>query len=77
MTGSVRQVVNQQLQQWKKQGIVDKKRNQMIIKDLEALEKEAKYTHSLPNVPFLPSQPQIKTWFGFVRIQSDIFNKAW
>ena len=52
MTGSVRQVVNQQLQQWKKQGVVDKKRNQMIIKDLEALEKEAKYTHSLPNVSF-------------------------
>ncbi|MFB1037491.1 MAG: Crp/Fnr family transcriptional regulator [Sinobacterium sp.] len=61
MTGSVRQVVNQQLQQWKKQGVVDKKRNQMIIKDLEALEKEAKYTHSLPNVSFLPSQPQNKT----------------
>jgi CRP/FNR family cyclic AMP-dependent transcriptional regulator len=61
MTGSVRQVVNQQLQQWKKQGTIDKKRNQMIIKDLEALEKEAKYTHSLPNVPFLPSQPQHKT----------------
>ena len=61
MTGSVRQVVNQQLQHWKKQGTLDKKRNQMIIKDLEALEKEAKYSYSLPNVPLLPSQLYNKT----------------
>jgi hypothetical protein len=46
----VRQVVNQQLQLWKKQGTLDKKRNQLIIKDLEALAKEAKYTQSLANL---------------------------
>jgi CRP-like cAMP-binding protein len=51
MTGSVRQVINKQLQHWKNQGTIDKKRNQLIIKDLEALEKEAQYTHSLPNLP--------------------------
>ncbi|MFT5756991.1 MAG: CRP/FNR family cyclic AMP-dependent transcriptional regulator [Alteromonadaceae bacterium] len=53
MTGSVRQVINKQLQHWKKVGIIDKKRNQLIIKDLEALEKEAKYTQTLANTPFL------------------------
>lgn len=52
MTGSVRQVINKQLQHWKKEDIIDKKRNQLIIKDLEALEKEAKYTQTLPNAPF-------------------------
>jgi len=51
MTGSVRQVINKQLQHWKKENIIDKKRNQLIIKDLEALEKEAKYTHDLVNAP--------------------------
>ena len=51
MTGSVRQVINKQLQHWKKQDIIDKKRNQLIIKDLEALEKAAKYTDSLTNAP--------------------------
>jgi len=51
MAGSVRQVVNKQLQHWKNEGILDKKRNQLIIKDLEALEKEAQYTQALPNVP--------------------------
>lgn len=51
MTGSVRQVINKQLQHWKKAGMLDKKRNQLIIKDLEALEKEAKYTHNLANKP--------------------------
>lgn len=51
MTGSVRQVVNKQLQHWKNEGTIDKKRNQLIIKDLEALEKEAQYTQALPNVP--------------------------
>ena len=38
MTGSVRQVINKQLQLWKKAGTLDKKRNQLIVKDLEALE---------------------------------------
>ena len=47
MVGSVRQVVNKQLQHWKSQGILTKKRNQIIINDLEALEKEAQYTQSL------------------------------
>jgi CRP/FNR family cyclic AMP-dependent transcriptional regulator len=51
MTGSVRQVINKQLQLWKKEGTIDKKRNQLIIKDLEALEKEAQYTQVLPNAP--------------------------
>jgi len=51
MTGSVRQVINKQLQLWKNKGTLDKKRNQLIIKDLEALEKEAQYTQKLPNVP--------------------------
>lgn len=49
MAGSVRQVVNKQLQDLKNKGIIDKKRNQLIIKDLEALEKEAQYTHNLAN----------------------------
>ena len=53
MSGSVRQVVNKQLQLWKKQDIIDKKRNQLIIKDLEALEKEAKYTQTLSNAPLV------------------------
>ena len=61
MTGSVRQVVNKQLQHWKKEGIIDKKRNQLIINDLEALEKEAKYTQALPNAPLLNTQPQNKS----------------
>ncbi|PKH88564.1 Crp/Fnr family transcriptional regulator [Colwellia sp. Bg11-28] len=52
MTGSVRQVINKQLQHWKKEDVIDKKRNQLIIKDLEALEKEAKYTQNLANAPF-------------------------
>ena len=53
MTGSVRQVINKQLQHWKKAGTIDKKRNQLIVKDLEALEKAAKYTESLANVPMV------------------------
>ena len=53
MAGSVRQVVNKQLQLWKKEDILDKKRNQLTIKDLEALEKEAKYTQTLPNAPLV------------------------
>ncbi|RKZ60386.1 MAG: hypothetical protein DRQ44_12795 [Gammaproteobacteria bacterium] len=31
MAGSVRQVVNQHLQYWKQQGVIDKKRNQIKI----------------------------------------------
>ena len=53
MTGSVRQVINKQLQHWKKAGIIDKKRNQLIIKDLEALEAAAKYTEKLANAPLV------------------------
>ncbi|MEH6384102.1 MAG: Crp/Fnr family transcriptional regulator [Colwellia sp.] len=60
MTGSVRQVINKQLQHWKKAGMLDKKRNQLIIKDLEALEKEAKYTETLSNAPFYNAPPQNK-----------------
>jgi len=41
MVGSVRQVVNKQLQHWKQEGILDKKRNQLMINDLEALAREA------------------------------------
>ena len=43
MVGSVRQVVNKQLRHWQAQGILEKKRNQLIIKDLQALEQEAHY----------------------------------
>ena len=41
MVGSVRQVVNKQLQFWKSQGILNKKRNQIIINDLDAIYQEA------------------------------------
>jgi len=41
MVGSVRQVVNKQLQFWRSQGIINKKRNQLIINDLDAIYKEA------------------------------------
>jgi CRP-like cAMP-binding protein len=57
MVGSVRQVVNKQLQHWKTKGILTKKRNQLIINDLEALEKEAQYTQSLSNASTLKSLP--------------------
>jgi CRP-like cAMP-binding protein len=60
MSGTVRQIVNKQLQIWRKDGTIDKKRNQLIIKDVEALEKQAKYTHTLANEPLVPSQPQNK-----------------
>ena len=46
MVGSVRQVVNKQLQHWKSQGILNKKRNQLMINDLEALYEEARLTQS-------------------------------
>jgi hypothetical protein len=41
LTGSVRQVINQHLQHWKKAGMIDKKRNQIIVKDLQSLLDEA------------------------------------
>ena len=41
----------------KKEDIIDKKRNQLIIKDLEALEKEAKYTETLSKAPFYNAPP--------------------
>lgn len=56
MAGSVRQVVNKQLQLWKKQGIIDKSRNKLIINDLESLKKHAKYTQTLPNSALLNSK---------------------
>jgi len=50
MVGSVRQVVNKQLQHWKSQGILNKKRNEILINDLDALYKEAHFTeNSLEN----------------------------
>jgi CRP-like cAMP-binding protein len=60
MSGTVRQIVNKQLQLWKKDGTIDKKRNQLIIKDLEALEQEAKYPQNLPNAPWVNTPPQDK-----------------
>jgi len=42
MVGSVRQVVNKRLQHWKEQGILNKKRNQLLINDLETLKKKLK-----------------------------------
>jgi len=47
MIGSVRQIVNKQLRHWQAQGILDKKRNQLIIHDLEALAREAHLTQKL------------------------------
>ncbi len=46
MVGSVRQVVNKQLQHWKSQGIINKKRNQLMINDLDAIYQEAKLLQS-------------------------------
>jgi CRP-like cAMP-binding protein len=57
MVGSVRQVVNKQLQHWKAQGILNKKRNQIMINDLAALEKEARYAQDLPHASSLKSLP--------------------
>lgn len=39
MVGSVRQVVNKQLQHWRSQGILNKKRSQIMINDLDAIYK--------------------------------------
>ncbi len=47
LVGSVRQVINQHLQYWKKQGVIDKKRNQIMIKDLQAIIDDADYTASI------------------------------
>lgn len=58
MTGSVRQVINKQLQLWKKADIIDKKRNQLIVKDLEALEKEAHNTQALATASLVNSFSQ-------------------
>ncbi len=41
MVGSVRQVVNQHLQHWKQEGIIDKKRNQIKINNLQAIIDDA------------------------------------
>lgn len=60
MTGTVRQIVNKQLQLWKKDGTIDKKRNQLIVKDLEALEKDAKYKQNSPTAPLVDIPPQDK-----------------
>lgn len=46
MVGSVRQVVNQHLQHWKQSGVIDKKRNQIKINDLQAIIDEAGVTQS-------------------------------
>ena len=47
LIGSVRQVINQQLQHWKKQGVIDKKRNQIMINDLETIIDNADYARSM------------------------------
>ena len=46
MVGSVRQVVNKQLQHWRSQGVINKKRNQLMINDLDAIYQEAKFLQS-------------------------------
>lgn len=50
MAGSVRQVINKKLNFLKEKGVIDRVRNQLMIKDLEALKKEAKYTSNLPKL---------------------------
>jgi len=46
MVGSVRQVVNQHLQHWKQQGVIDKKRNQIKINNLQAIIDDAGVTQT-------------------------------
>ena len=46
MVGSVRQVVNQHLQHWKQKGIIDKKRNQIKINNLQAIIDDAGITQA-------------------------------
>jgi CRP/FNR family cyclic AMP-dependent transcriptional regulator len=60
MSGTVRQIVNKQLQLWKKDGTIDKKRNLLIINDVEALEQEAKYPQNIPNAPWVNTPGQDK-----------------
>ena len=46
MVGSVRQVINQHLQEWKKKGVIDKKRNKIVINDLQQIIDDADITSS-------------------------------
>jgi len=46
MVGSVRQVINQHLQHWKHDGIINKTRNLIRINDLQSLFNDAGYTMS-------------------------------
>ena len=46
MVGSVRQVINQHLQHWKHEGIIDKKRNQIKINNLQAIIDNAEITQA-------------------------------
>ncbi len=46
MVGSVRQVINQHLQHWKQDGVINKTRNMIRINDLQALFDDAGYTLS-------------------------------
>jgi CRP-like cAMP-binding protein len=46
MVGSVRQVVNKQLQHWKSQDILHKQHKQLVISDLDALYREANFTRT-------------------------------
>ncbi len=46
MVGSVRQVVNQHLSHWKQKGIIDKKRNQIKINNLQAILDEGAVTQA-------------------------------
>ena len=46
MVGSVRQVVNQHLQHWKQDGVINKTRNRIRINDLQVLFDDACYTAS-------------------------------
>lgn len=46
LTGSVRQVINQHLQKWKKEGIIEKNRNRIEIKNLQAIMDQAEFTGS-------------------------------
>ncbi len=46
LAGSVRQVINQHLQHWKQEGVIDKKRNQIKINNLQAIMDDASITQS-------------------------------
>lgn len=43
MVGTVRQVVNQHLQHWKKQGVIDKARNKIMVNDLQSIIDDANH----------------------------------